>query len=88
VAPDDGASAKKDSVLASGYFSDGQNVSVFFDYITPGAHTVTLEAYGALHTYSGILYSGASRSSPSRPATTTPKPSPSIGWDRRRAREN
>jgi hypothetical protein len=51
---------KKDSVLASGFFSGGQNISVFFDYITPGAHTVTLEAYGALHTYSGILYSGAS----------------------------
>ena len=51
---------KSDSVLASGFFSGGQNISVYFDYITPGSHTVTLEAYGTLHTYSGILYSGAS----------------------------
>lgn len=46
-----------DSVLASGFYNGGQNVSVFFDYITPGAHSVTLEAYGVLHTYSGMLYS-------------------------------
>ncbi len=51
---------KSDSVLASGYFAANQTVKVFFDYITPGSHTVTLEAYGALHTYSGILYTGAS----------------------------
>jgi hypothetical protein len=50
---------KADS-LASGYFAAGQNVSVYFDYITPGSHTVTLEAYGIMHTYSGILYSGSS----------------------------
>ncbi|GEM_PF-1260580 len=49
---------KSDSILASGYFSAGQNVSVYFDYILVGAHTVTLEAYGDLHTYSGILYTG------------------------------
>ncbi len=51
---------KADSLLASGYFTGGQNVNVFFDYITPGAHTVTLEAYGVLHTFSGLLYTGAS----------------------------
>jgi hypothetical protein len=49
-----------DSLLASGYFAAGANVSVYFDYIAPGSHTVTLEAYGTLHTYSGILYSGSS----------------------------
>lgn len=49
-----------DSLLLSGYFAGGANVSLYFDYITPGSHTVTLEAYGALHTYSGILYSGSS----------------------------
>ncbi len=49
-----------DSVLASTFFAGGANVSLYFDYITPGSHTVTLEAYGSLHTYSGILYSGAS----------------------------
>ncbi len=49
-----------DSVLASGFYAGGQNVSVFFDYITPGTHTVTLEAFGVLNTYTGILYSGAS----------------------------
>jgi hypothetical protein len=51
---------KSDSLLASGYFSANQTVKVFFDYIAPGSHTVTLEAYGDLHTYSGILYSGNS----------------------------
>lgn len=51
---------KADSVLASGYFSGNQSVSVFWDYIAPGSHTVTLEAYGALHNYSGKLYSGTS----------------------------
>jgi hypothetical protein len=50
---------KADSVLASGYFSGNQNVTVFWDYITPGSHTITLEAYGALHNYVGKLYSGS-----------------------------
>ena len=50
---------KADSVLASGYFAGAQNVNVFWDYITPGAHTVTLEAYGVLHNFTGKLYSGA-----------------------------
>ena len=51
---------KSDSLLASGYFAGGANVSLYFDYITPGSHTVTLEAYGPLHTYNGMLYSGSS----------------------------
>ena len=51
---------KADSVLASGFFSANQSVNVFWDYITPGTHTVTLEAYGELHTFTGKLYSGAS----------------------------
>jgi hypothetical protein len=50
---------KADSALASGYFSPNQNVNVFWDYITPGNHTVTLEAYGALHAFTGKLYSGS-----------------------------
>ena len=52
--------AKADSVLASGFFSGSQNVTVFWDYIAPGSHTITLEAYGVLHNYSGKLYSGSS----------------------------
>jgi hypothetical protein len=51
---------KGDSLLASTFFAGGANVSLYFDYITPGSHTVTLEAYGSLHTYSGMLYSGSS----------------------------
>jgi hypothetical protein len=51
---------KADSALASGYFAGNQSVNVFWDYITPGSHTVTLEAYGVLNGYSGLLYSGAS----------------------------
>jgi hypothetical protein len=54
----DGA-VKFDSTLASGYFSASQVVNLYFDYITTGAHGVTLEAYGVLHTYSGLLYSGS-----------------------------
>ena len=50
---------RSDSVLVAGYFAGGQNVGIYFDYITPGAHTVTLEAYGVLHGYSGILYTGS-----------------------------
>jgi hypothetical protein len=50
---------KADSVLASGYFTANQSVNIFWDYITPGNHTVTLEAYGVLHTFSGKLYSGS-----------------------------
>lgn len=51
---------KADSVLVSGYFTGGQNVSEYFDYITPGTHTITLEAYGVLHTFTGLLYTGSS----------------------------
>jgi hypothetical protein len=51
---------RADSVLAGGYFGGGQNVNLYFDYITPGQHTVTLEAYGTMHTYAGVLYSGSS----------------------------
>jgi hypothetical protein len=51
---------KADSVLASAFFSGNQNVTVFWDYITPGSHTLTLEAYGVLHNYTGKLYSGSS----------------------------
>jgi hypothetical protein len=54
----DGA-VKVDSTLASGYFSASQVVNLYFDYITPGAHSVTLEAYGVLHTFSGLLYTGS-----------------------------
>ena len=51
---------KADSTLSSGYFSGNQSVSIFWDYIAPGSHTITLEAYGVLHNYSGKLYSGSS----------------------------
>lgn len=51
--------ARSDSVLVGGYFAGGQNVGIYFDYITPGAHTVNLEAHGVLHGYTGILYTGS-----------------------------
>jgi hypothetical protein len=51
---------KSDSLLASGFFSGSQNVTIYWDYIAPGSHTVTLEAYGVLHTFTGKLYSGSS----------------------------
>jgi hypothetical protein len=51
---------KADSILSSGYFAGNQSVSIFWDYIAPGSHTITLEAYGVLHNYTGKLYSGSS----------------------------
>lgn len=56
----DGA-AQADSTLPAGrYFAGGQNVAVHFDYVTPGAHTVVLEAYGAMEGWSGLMFSGTS----------------------------
>ena len=49
--------AKADS-LAKGYFTPGQDVSLNFDYVAPGQHTVTLEAYGIVNGWSGLLFSG------------------------------
>lgn len=43
-----------------GYFTKGQAVKLGFDYITPGSHTVVLEAHGELNKYNGLLYSGNS----------------------------
>ncbi len=39
-------------------FSGGQSVSVYFDYVSIATHSVVLEAYGDLNTFSGLLYSG------------------------------
>jgi hypothetical protein len=50
---------QSDSALATGYFTSGQSVNLYFDYVTAGTHTVTLEAYGVMHTYSGILFTGS-----------------------------
>lgn len=49
--------ARADS-LARGYFLPGQDVALNFDYVTPGQHSVTLEAYGLVNGYSGLLFSG------------------------------
>lgn len=51
-------SVKADSLKASGYFAGSQNVTLFFDYITPGSHTVMLEASGKLNGFEGVLYRG------------------------------
>lgn len=48
---------KADS-LAKGYFTPGQDVSLNFDYVSPGRHTVTLEAYGIVNGWMGLLFSG------------------------------
>jgi len=69
---------KADSMLVSGYFTGGQNISEYFDYITPGSHTIVLEAYGVLHTYSGILYTGTSTFTVSAGVDDTK--SVALGW--------
>jgi hypothetical protein len=53
----DGA-VKADSLKSAGYFAGNQAVTVYFDYITPGAHTVVLEASGKLNGFEGVLYRG------------------------------
>jgi hypothetical protein len=65
----DGVS-KGDSSVAT-QFSGGQNVSVFFDYVAIGTHSVALEAYGDLNTFSGLLYSGTTTFSVSAGADDT-----------------
>jgi hypothetical protein len=52
---------RADTTLPAGqYFLGGQNVALAFDYVTPGAHTVALEAYGAMEKWSGLMFSGSS----------------------------
>ncbi len=45
---------KADSLLASGYFSGSQSVNVYFDYVTPGSHTVTLGKVGKVTINGGL----------------------------------
>ena len=49
---------RADSSVATSY-SGGQTVIIYFDYISPGVHNATLEAYGTLNTFNGLLYSGS-----------------------------
>lgn len=53
----DGA-AKADSTAPGGLFSGGSNVILNFDYVTPGLHTVAMEAYGSINGWQGLLFSG------------------------------
>jgi hypothetical protein len=48
----------QDDSIAAAYFAGGATIPLYFDYVTVGTHTITLEAYGDLHTYSGLLYTG------------------------------
>lgn len=48
-----------DDSVAAAYFAGGASIPLYFDYVTVGSHTVTLEAYGDLHSYSGLLYAGS-----------------------------
>jgi hypothetical protein len=54
----DGAIRADSSVTTS--YAGGQTVVIYYDYISPGAHTALLEAYGTLNTFNGLLYSGTS----------------------------
>jgi hypothetical protein len=64
--------AKADS-LAKTYFLPGQDVTLNFDYVSPGQHTVTLEAYGLVNGYTGLLFSGSGTLS-SNPGEDSSKP--------------
>ncbi len=48
-----------DDSIASAYFAGGATIPLYFDYVTVGSHTITLEAYGDMHTFSGLLYIGS-----------------------------
>lgn len=50
---------REDSLRTSGYFEGRQSVTIFYDYITPGSHTVILEASGKLNDFEGVLYRGS-----------------------------
>lgn len=56
---------------ASPFFTKGQQVKLAFDYLTPGSHSISLEAHGELNMYSGLLYSGSSTFSVSAGADDT-----------------
>jgi hypothetical protein len=47
-----------DDSIAAAYFAGGASIPLYFDYVTVGTHTITLEAYGDLHTFTGLLYTG------------------------------
>ena len=47
-----------DDSIAATYFTGGASIPLYFDYVTVGTHTITLEAYGDLHAFSGLLYTG------------------------------
>jgi hypothetical protein len=68
---------KADSVVTT-QFTGGQNVTVFFDYVTIGSHAVILEAHGDLNDYSGILYSGTTTFTVS--AGTDDTKAVTLGW--------
>lgn len=53
----DGA-VKGDSLVTGGYFAGGQSVTLTHDYVTPGLHTVLLEAYGLVESHYGLLFAG------------------------------
>ncbi|HLP40355.1 MAG TPA: hypothetical protein VK465_02505 [Fibrobacteria bacterium] len=44
--------------LKANYFAGNQAVTLFYDYITVGSHTVVLEASGKLNDFEGVLYRG------------------------------
>lgn len=49
---------KADSAVA-GFFTPGQDVALNFDYVPAGTHSVTLEAYGIIGGFQGLLFSGS-----------------------------
>jgi hypothetical protein len=51
----------QDSTVAPSYFTPGNTYTLYYDYVTPGSHTVELRAYGKLNLAdtSSLLYSGS-----------------------------
>lgn len=49
---------KTDTTLTTGYFLGGQTVTLHYDYVTPGAHTVVMEAHGSMVGYAGTMFAG------------------------------
>lgn len=49
----------KGDSLAREWFLPGQDVALNCDYVAAGPHTVTLEAYGMVGTFQGLLFSGS-----------------------------
>jgi hypothetical protein len=51
----------RDSSVAPGFFAAGGTYTLYYDYVTPGSHTIQLQAFGPMNSWeeTNPLYSGS-----------------------------